>query len=998
MFQSFRPFCSLLLAITLSSLPLKAQFFLNGEDPARAKWNQIKGENYTIIYPREIDSLAVRYLWLLENDRARSLAGLQINTKPLPVVLHPYTVKSNGLVTWVPKRMELYTQPPADSYAQNWETQLVLHESRHVGQITHFTKGIYKILQYPLGEQITGLGVGLYASRWFLEGDAVIAETALTQSGRGREASFLEYYRTAFLEKDYRNWNSWRYGSYRYYTPDVYAMGYLLGSTLKYKHNWFTYPGEILNFQVKRFYNPFADDRLYQKRSGTDAYGLLDRGIALMDSIWRKDLIDRGELTPVTPLQHKRQKYHTEYTNTVALSPDSTIYLKTSYNNPPSLVLLSSTPQFRTRYKTGEKRLRPFGATAANLQLSPAGNRIYYTETVGSPRWQQESYNRLYYYDITSNKITKLSRRTSYNSPTLNSGGDTVAVVEYLLKGGSALVLLNADTGDRLQTIPAPENGQLTECAWIGNEIFAFNITGKGMGLFKVNVSKAKANPETEWERLINEQNRSFQSLNTTGDTLYFSSGIDGVTNIYMYHIGTRTFERLTNAKYGVSDPAVEGSRLFVSEMGLQGLTPGVLPLSKGGLQGHRVSLENKQLTSGYQFIIADSLSRQAETFLQIQGIRQIPDNAIRIDMQQQFSDTLTRKKYNKLTHLFRIHSWAPVYYNVDKIMNSGFDHLYEAVAPGATIYSQNTLGTAVTMLGYSYHKGLHAGHLNFTYSGLYPVFEVQADVNAEDRYQISQQVSPSGKESWTSQSLNSTLVETMVRAYIPLKFNSRGWNRGLTPQVQWQFNNNRIYDASHEKYQFRNQLNTTLQYYQMRSTPMGAIFPKWGIGSVIRWGFAPVSGSTFGSVGSAYLYGYLPGIVSPQGLKLTFSYQQQFVTGKKFYLNNLVDMPRGYDFDLYGEKYMKVSADYAVPINLKGINLGFWAHLKRFQIIPYADFATLDKKHFATYGGDFLVDGYFFHIGVPVSIGVRYGRNNTTSDYIIDKNVFKLLFNVSFF
>ena len=123
----------LLLFVTKS---LMAQFYLTGEAPARIKWNQIKTQHYTVIYPQGIDSLAQRYSWLLESERNRVMAGLDINPKRIPVVLQPYTTVSNGMVSWAPKRMELYTCPPAtNSYYQNWERQLVLHESRHVGQV-----------------------------------------------------------------------------------------------------------------------------------------------------------------------------------------------------------------------------------------------------------------------------------------------------------------------------------------------------------------------------------------------------------------------------------------------------------------------------------------------------------------------------------------------------------------------------------------------------------------------------------------------------------------------------------------------------------------------------------------------------------------------------------------------------------------------------------------------------------------------------------------------
>ncbi len=991
----------------LCSVSLRAQFFLNGEDPARIKWNQIKSKNYTVIYPREIDSLAVRYLWLLENDREKVLGGLNINPKPLPVILHPYTARSNGLVTWVPKRMELYTQPPASSYPQNWETQLVLHESRHVGQISHFTKGIYKVLQYPFGEQIVGLGLGLYTARWFLEGDAVVAETALSNSGRGREASFMEYYRAAILEEDYRTWYRWRYGSYKYYTPDMYSFGYLINSTIIYGTGDYEYPGQMLDYIVRKFYNPFADDVLNKKITGHETYGTLSAGIKLMDSIWRSDLPARGKFTPYRDLRHNRSNYHTSYRNPVAVSPDSVIYIKSSYDNPPSLVLLSSDPKFTSRYKKGEKKLRAFDPSAKGLQLS-AKNKIYFTETINSPRWQNESYNRLFYYDITKGKIKKLSGRTSYNSPALSPEGDSVAVIEYKIKGGSGIALLDALTGDKYNFFPAPHNGQLTSCTWVNGNIFAFNITKKGMGLFKININRAgnmssggvqsKEQWDNIWERVIDEQNMSLQALKSSGDTLYFSSGIDGVTNIYMYDAAGGTFNRLTNSKYGAYDPSISGNRMFFSRTGRMGFSPAVTELNEKEQEGYKVTLQNGRLSSDYKFAVAEELSRLANRFIEEKGLRNIPDNNTRISMQKQFADSVKIKKYNKLSHLFRIHSWAPVYYNADKILNGDFDKIYEAVSPGVTIYSQNTLGTAVTMLGYSYYKGFHAGHLSFRYSGLYPVFELKADINSEDRYKIYNIKNTDGKNEWKTVYLNSALIETSLRIYVPLRFNSHGWSRGVTPQIQWDFNNNMFLSDRKEKYLYRNQINGIIQYYQMRPAATGGIFPKWGIGTVIKGGFSPVAGNNFAQAGSAYVYGYLPGAVPVHGLKLSAAYQRQFINGKAFYIDNLVDMPRGYKRNIYGKNYFKATIDYAMPMNFRGISLGWPAYLKRLQIIPYADFAVIDKKHFYTYGGDILLDANFFHITAPVSVGLRYGRNGNNNNYQVEKNIFRLLFNISFY
>ena len=89
------------------------------------------------------------------------------------------------------------------------------------------------------------------------------------------------------------------------------------------------------------------------------------------------------------------------------------------------------------------------------------------------------------------------------------------------------------------------------------------------------------------------------------------------------------------------------------------------------------------------------------------------------------------------MLHGFHIHSWAPFYANIDRLMNDlgGFDtqhfsNWYEFVAPGATLISQNNLGTLVTTLGYSYHDKHHGGHAYIGYSGFYPKIALAVDYN----------------------------------------------------------------------------------------------------------------------------------------------------------------------------------------------------------------------------------------------------------------------------
>ncbi|MBR4882296.1 MAG: hypothetical protein IKU18_00310, partial [Bacteroidales bacterium] len=331
--------CAALLLMGAGNL--SAQFYLTGANPSRAKWNQIKTPNYKVIYPQGIDSLAHRYATLLETERNGVMAGVMSDPKPVPVVLQPFTTLSNGMVVWAPKRAEFYTLPPATAdYYQNWEMQLVLHESRHIGQMDHFTKGVYKPLGWILGEQITGLGVGLYGPKWLLEGDAVVAETELTDGGRGRSASFLEYYRASFLSGQYRNWVRWRFGSNKYYTPNAYAVGYLINSTARLKSDNYLYTGQLMNLYVKKFYNPNITNAASEKVAGATPQELFNEGVEMFGQMWREDYQKRGPFTQVTQLGHKRSPFYYEYNSPVVVGNDSIICIRKGYDSPTKLVML----------------------------------------------------------------------------------------------------------------------------------------------------------------------------------------------------------------------------------------------------------------------------------------------------------------------------------------------------------------------------------------------------------------------------------------------------------------------------------------------------------------------------------------------------------------------------------------------------------------------------------------------------------------------------------
>ena len=213
------------LAAFCLTLPLYAQFVVNGNESAFTKWNTFKTNAYQFIYPAGCDSLA--YSYAHEWEKYRLAVGYKGGDN-LPVVLHPYTATSNGFVVWTPSRMEMFTAPSMYSPEPvPWHTLLAIHENRHVSQMQFLRLPPFRWTERWFGELLAGPLCTLYSTSMFMEGDAVAAETALTSSGRGRSADFLEYFRVCFENGDLRDFDRWRFGSQKYYTPDYYKIGYL---------------------------------------------------------------------------------------------------------------------------------------------------------------------------------------------------------------------------------------------------------------------------------------------------------------------------------------------------------------------------------------------------------------------------------------------------------------------------------------------------------------------------------------------------------------------------------------------------------------------------------------------------------------------------------------------------------------------------------------------------------------------------------------------------
>ena len=153
---------------------------------------------------------------------------LTIGIVHMPVIIHNESSFSNGVFVWAPKRLEIFTNPDPNGYQQDWLTQLALHEGRHAVQIDKLNQGVTKVLSYVGGEQAVG-AMAVFLPYWYLEGDAVDAETRLSNTGRGRQPSFEMELKAQLLEEgNLYSFSKATMGSYKHFIPNHYKLGYLM--------------------------------------------------------------------------------------------------------------------------------------------------------------------------------------------------------------------------------------------------------------------------------------------------------------------------------------------------------------------------------------------------------------------------------------------------------------------------------------------------------------------------------------------------------------------------------------------------------------------------------------------------------------------------------------------------------------------------------------------------------------------------------------------------
>ena len=1014
--------------LALTSVKANAQFSLTGDDPAALRWRQMETENFKLIFPKGEDSLARVYGTELEEARLRIakssgyLIGQSYKTK-MPVVLHSRYVLPNASVIWAPKRMDIFTvNDPYSPTAMPWVRNLAIHEGRHAAQMQFGAARGNKVLHWIFGEMAAGAFAGIYPGPAFLEGDAVVAETALSRSGRGRQADFLEYMRPAFDCGDWRDYYRWFYGSNKNYTPDYYRVGYMLiaGTRVFFDDPLFTkeYFDRVVNkgwlFNLQKTVTSASG------KSFKESFRSIEENF---QQLWNIEAACRKPFMPSRQIS-KVPKLHTEYKGAVA-GDDSGIYsLKSGIAKPNSLIRLSPTGK--------EKRLRSFASYTSELFLDSEGQRIFWSESVAGRRWTLGGSSRIRYVNLSKpGKVHNLTRNGRYFNPAPAPDGRVISVTEYPYSGGSRLVLLDASDGSVKEAFIAPDSLQFTESAWIGGRLFAAGLSENGMGVYEIEGQKADG--KAVLRQLLGPQPVTLSHLRTVPALRWLVSSVEpqaqgpeqdrslslpkrpasenaqlsflcdrtGVTELYSLDVESLPLRQLTSTRYGISSPVFRADTLYYSSLAASDRPQDY----KQGRMMYATAVSDLpcfEVSYGdiHKYPVAEALTAQ-ETAL---------GDTASAASEVKFSRT---ERYSKI-RLPHVHSWAPVYFNYDNIESISSDDYYKSASLGATALFQNLLGTGYGMVGYGAHedpykagKWRHSGHFKYIFTGLFPVFEFSANFN--DRAALDIQKIQVSKEKMyrlynKGKLTDRPYFEGGLKVYIPFNFSSGGISRGLIPQVRYKFTNDRYNDQilfQHivkkdgkdvtETYSTVGKdhisplrtLDASLRGYVMRQKAPSQVFPSLGFGAELGFHFRPGHSKAYNPTAYLYTYGYLPGFTARQGLRLTASMEVWYGPYEEGGVMEgaLTAIPRGFVgtnlkniINSCSESRWRVTADYAIPF--ADVDCSFLspvAYIKNFELTPFFDWSyqTFCWDNWLHYNPGAVSGENLFSVGADLTVNL---------------------------
>ena len=801
------------------SIQVNGQQF--GGNPFPTRWQQINSDTARIIFPKGLDSLANRVASLVNELARHRTFSLGNRLNKINIVLQNQPVITNGYVGMGPYRSEFYTMPSADNNdpsSLSWPTQLTVHEYRHVQQYNNFNNGLSRVMKKLFGQEGYALAVNAAIPNWFFEGDAVFNETILAPHGRGTLPFFLKAFPTLWQSNKQYNWMKLRNGSYKDYVPNHYDLGYLLVNygTQKYGYDFWRKVTHDASAYKGLFY---PMQQAINKHSGQSYKGFRDSAFYYYKDIFSHQA--NAALRHTEALFSLNKKTLTNYYFPYQLSPDSVLYLKSSYTKRPA---------FYIKDKECERLIR-LRDISIDEQFGYSNGKIVYAAYTSNPRWRWVSYSDLRLLDIKTGEQKRLSFKTRYFSPDISADGKRVVANKVALDGSSSLVVLNVENGALIKEIN--NNG----VAYFSTpKILDSNTVISVLRNKDATTQIAKININTgDIENITQPSNTVIGTIDVKKDKVYFTAATQLKDELYYYDLKTQQMFKTLTAGVG---------SYFIND------DFGKLSWSSFTADGFQLSQRNDDAANWQPISIQQFMQKQSGI------VANVIEKQTGLEHLQAIN--YSSKAYSKFTNPFNLHSWRPNYSDPEFSF---------------TIYGNNILNTTETQLYYSYNENdkTHTAGGSLIYGGLFPYINIGSDYTFNRKAMVAKTL-----KEWSE-------WNNYIGVSIPLSWVSNKTYKSFRISSSYFYRSD--FNKGESLNNFRqlkfSYLSHGISWIQQVQTTVQDIYPRWGYSANAQFRHAINLYNSWQGYSGINLY--LPGLFRTQSVVISGTAQYSGTTQRVF-------------------------------------------------------------------------------------------------------------------
>lgn len=889
------------------------------QNPVSLEWKKIDSEHFEIIFPREIENEAQRVTHLLERAYPIVSRSLEVAPKKISLILQNQSTVSNGFVTLAPRRSEWYVTPAVDPEISNteWLKTLAVHEFRHVVQFQKTRQGFNRFFEILLGEIGQAIGLGISLPPWFLEGDAVGIETALTKGGRGRLPLFERDLRTLLLSGKDFNYDKTHLGSYKDYIPNHYVYGYFYTSFMRNEHGDL-FLSRLADRSTETTYNLLTFYNSYEELTGVEFEEFYRSTMKDLVALW-KEKLDKISFTPYE-VKNLPQKYGwTNYLYPQMLGKNKFLALKKG---------LSFIPQFVITDGKEEKTIFYPGILQNEYPYKVRNGRFAYVEWEIDPRWGYRDFSRIRVYDLKEKDHVADLRETKGRLAVLDQTGEFILYVNWDKKQNQSIRVSRLD-GKEVYRLKYPKERVITSLDWLSHNEIVMVVKNRNDEKEVVKLSLLNREEQSLLEKSLD--NIGF--LTAYEGRVLVESPLSGIDNIFEVTGGK--LKQLTSARFGAYAPSVSRHELVYNDYTVKGMNIVV----------KKMDWDEEQTSS-------DSFVPVYEKFARSEA---------QDEMDKDFfnQENYPVKDYSQFKNSLNFHSWiilAPPLSSIVTLAGISRDLLNK--------FSLTVGGN------YDLNEQEVEGFVSASWSHLYPVFDLRAGYGGRN-----QDVLLGGTTKIENHWEEGTFEAGMS---IPWKRISGRFFQNFTLRAFSKIikvTNKLSSDLSEVRDGALHSPGADLSYSILSRMSARDLNPAWGFAlqGHFEEGKDITGQSQKGSIAAGDARLYLPGLEYHHSFYHQFAYEKQ---QDDFYqYSSYVMKPRG-TRSFFLNEFTKYSANYLFPLFTPDWNLSRYLYFKRISLNLFYDelngrFRTFNYQAAST-GWETLIETHFFRIFIPITLGVR--------------------------